>query len=133
MYIIKLLGSMKILVKKSVILTVDNVGAILMTGNITTRSCTRHMDIRHKYVNEYVKDGFIEIFFVRFAENDSNILTKNLSAELHRSIERKWWVKSFEMILASKMFEAKRKDVRHNVLTSNILFENVLMTMVSQT
>ena len=37
------------------------------------------------------------------------------------------------MFFASKIFEAKRKDIRDDVLTSNILFEKVLMTWVSLT
>ena len=41
-------------------------------------------------MNEYVKDGVVKIVFVKSADNDSDILTKNLSAELHGSIPRKW-------------------------------------------
>ena len=37
------------------------------------------------------------------------------------------------MLLASKIFEVERKGVRDDVLTSNILFENILMTSMSQT
>ena len=33
-------------------------------------------------MNEFVEDG-VEIVFVKSADNDSGILTKNLSAELH--------------------------------------------------
>ena len=33
-------------------LTVDNVGAILVAGNITATSCTKHVDIRYKYVSK---------------------------------------------------------------------------------
>ena len=38
------------------------------------------MDIRYKYLNEEVEDGIVKIVFVKCAENDSNILTKSLSA-----------------------------------------------------
>ena len=41
------------------------------------------MDIRYKYVNEYVGDG------VESADNESNILTKKLSAELHMKHSKK--------------------------------------------
>ena len=54
-----------------------------MANNITTMCCTKHVDIRYKYVNEYVEDRVVKIVFVKSAESDSNILTKNLSVELH--------------------------------------------------
>ena len=41
------------------------------------------MDIRYKYVNEYIEDRFVKIVYVKFAENDGNILAKSLSAKLH--------------------------------------------------
>ena len=43
------------------------------------------MDIRHKYVNEYIEDGIVKKFFADSAENDSNILTKNLMLTYMRS------------------------------------------------
>ena len=49
---------------------------------------TKHVDIRYKYVNEYLEDGTVKIIFVKSAENDSDILTKNLSAELHNKHSR---------------------------------------------
>ena len=54
MFIIQLLGSMKILVKYPVMARVDNIGAIFMANNITTTSYTKHMNVTYKYVNEYV-------------------------------------------------------------------------------
>ena len=45
---------------------------------------TRYVDIRYKYVNEYVEDDLVKIFLVKSADNDINILTKNPMAELHR-------------------------------------------------
>ena len=56
---------------------------------ITTTCHTEHVDIWNKYVNEYVEDGVAEISFVKSAENDSNILTKNLSVELHEKHSKK--------------------------------------------
>ena len=55
----------------------------LWQAEITTMCHTKHVDIRYKYVNEYVEDRVVKIGFVQSAENDSNILTKNLSAKLH--------------------------------------------------
>ena len=51
MFVVQLLGSMKIAVKYPVMVRVHNVGAILMASNIKTTCCTKHVDIRYKYVN----------------------------------------------------------------------------------
>ena len=71
--------------KLPVMVRLDNVGAIFMASNITTTSCIKHMDIRWKYVNQYVNDGVDKIIFV----NDNNIFIKNLSAELHEKHSKK--------------------------------------------
>ena len=55
---------------------VDNVGAIFVASNITTKCCTKHVDVGYKYVNEYVEDGFVKIVFVKPADDDSNIHQK---------------------------------------------------------
>ena len=89
MFVVQLLGSMKIMVDYPVMVRVDNVGVIFMVSNITTTCCTKHVDIQYKYVNEYVEDGVVKIVFVKSAENDSYILTKKLSAELHEKCSKK--------------------------------------------
>ena len=80
---IQLLGNMKISVKLPVMVKVDNEGAIFMACNIITTLCTKHMDIRFKYVKEYTEDSIVKITYVKSSKNDSNILSKMLSAELH--------------------------------------------------
>ena len=61
-------------------------------------SFTKHVDIRYKHVNEYVKDGVVKIVFVKSADNDNIILTKNLSAEIDEKHSK-------------KMVDEKLKDV----------------------
>ena len=82
MFVLQLLENMKIKVKLPVTVRVDNVGAIFMSKNISTSNCTKHVDIRTKYVNEYVEDGIIKIIFVQSGNNDSDIMTKNVSDDL---------------------------------------------------
>ena len=60
-----------------------------MASNFTTTSCTKHVDIRYKYVSEYVEDGIVKLVFVKSPDNDSNFLNKNLSAELHEKHSKK--------------------------------------------
>ena len=59
--------------------------------------------------------------------------TKISSAELHKKHSRKMVGDKPQIILASKIFEVKRKGVRYDVLTSNILFDDIWVTMVSLT
>ena len=108
MFVIQLLESMKILVEYPVIVRVDNIGAIFMESNIMTGSCTEHMGIRYKCINEYVEDGIIKIIFVKSSDNESGILTKNLSAEL---CEKHLRVRNFEMFLTSKFLKLKGRVI----------------------
>ena len=50
---------MKNLVKLPFMVRVDKLDAIFMANNVSTTSCTKHVNIRYKYVNEYVKDRMI--------------------------------------------------------------------------
>ena len=88
MFMAQLLESMQIAVKYPVMVRVNNVGALFMATIIMTTSHTKHVDIPYKYVNVYVEDGIVKIIFAKSADNDSDILTKNLSAELHEKHAR---------------------------------------------
>ena len=41
------------------------------------------MDVRYKYVNEYVEDGVVKVIFVKSEDNEADVFTKNLGKELH--------------------------------------------------
>ena len=64
MFIHLLLQSMKISVKLPIMVRVDNMVAIFMVTKITAMNHTKHVDVRYKYVNEYVKYGIVKIVFV---------------------------------------------------------------------
>ena len=102
MFVIQLLGSMKIAVEYPVMVRVDNVGAIFMASNVTTTCCTKHVDIRCKHINEYVKDKVVKIVFVNLL-----IMTASFPPKIQvlmRNIQRSLWARSLEMFLASKIF-----------------------------
>ena len=61
--------------------TVDNQGAIFMAGNVSTGQRTKHFDCRLKFVVQCVIDGSLEIKFVKTADNEADILTKNVTGE----------------------------------------------------
>ena len=56
---------------------VDNFGAIWLANNSSVSERTTHVDLRAHFVRDMIKDQVIEINFVKSAENDSDIMTKN--------------------------------------------------------
>lgn len=82
-FVVQLLITMEIPVELPVIVRVDNIGAIFMSENVSTSSRTKHVDLRTKFVMEYVEDEFIKIIFVKSEDNTSDILTKNVSGDVY--------------------------------------------------
>ena len=74
---------MKINVTLPIVVNVDNMGTVFMSKNINTTWCSKHIDVRTKYVNEDVEEGVLKIDFVKSEENDADIFTKNFGSELH--------------------------------------------------
>jgi hypothetical protein len=44
---------------------------------------TKHVDLRTKFLTQYIEDGFIKIVFVRSEDNISDFLTKNVTGEIY--------------------------------------------------
>ena len=82
LFVMNLLEAMKIKVQLPVVVRVDNTGAIFMGNNVTTNQRTKHVDIRTKFVREYVEDGVIKIVFVKSVNNRADLMTKNVSGDL---------------------------------------------------
>ena len=82
-FISQVIESMGIEVQKPIVIKVDNVGAIFMAGNVSTSPRTKHVDVRYRYVTEFIEDGLIKIQFVRTRDNESDGFTKNLIGELY--------------------------------------------------
>ena len=97
-FVSQLLDSMYLKVEKPIKVRVDNVGAIFMTKNNTTTSKTRRVDNRYNYDREMVTDGFVEIIFVKTAENKSDGFTNNLSSELYQKHSQKQVVSKSEIL-----------------------------------
>ena len=56
---------------------VDNVGAIWLSNNRTISERRKHVHIRTAFEKEYQEEGTILMNFVKSAENDADINTKN--------------------------------------------------------
>ena len=72
-----MLRSMEIKVPLPIKVQVDNVGAIRLANNSSVSERTKHVDLSAHFVRDMIKDQVIEIKFVKSAENDSDIMTKN--------------------------------------------------------
>ena len=73
----QMLRSMEIKVPLPIKVQVDNVGAIWLANNSSVSERTKHVYLRAHFVRDMIKDQVIEINFLKSAENDSNIMTKN--------------------------------------------------------
>ena len=72
-----------------VIHAIDNIGVIFMSENVAVLQQTKHVDVKYHFVQEVVQDGFLRIIFVRTTENDADLFTKNLPADVHERHTRK--------------------------------------------
>ena len=72
-----MLRSMEIKVPLPIKVQVDNVGAIWFANNRSVSERTKHVDLRAYLVRDMIKDQVIGINFVKSAENDSDVMTKN--------------------------------------------------------
>ena len=82
-FIAQILLTMDIPVQLPIVVRVDNVGAIFMSESHSTTGKTKHIDIRHNFVRQYVDEGFLKIIFVKSEDNLSDGYTKNTSTEVY--------------------------------------------------
>ena len=76
-FLYQMLRSMDLKVPLPIKVQVDNVGAIWLANNSSVSERTKHVDSKAYFVRDMIKDQVIEIYFVKSAENDSDIMTKN--------------------------------------------------------
>jgi len=82
-FAVHVLESLGVKVPLPVVIRVDNVGAIYMAENAAVSQRTKHVDLRTKFLTQYIEDGFIKIVFVKSEENLSDFFTKNVSGEVY--------------------------------------------------
>ncbi|CAJ1959428.1 unnamed protein product [Cylindrotheca closterium] len=84
LFIPQILETMGVKVEYPIVIRVDNTAAIFMATNVTTNQRTRHVDICTKFVTQYTgPDGILKILFVKGTDNESDIMTKNVTGNLH--------------------------------------------------
>ena len=81
-FVMRLLESVGLKVKKPMILEVDNEGAKDLTENWSVGGRTRHVDVREYFLRDMKEDGVIRVHWIPTNENSSDIFTKNLAGPL---------------------------------------------------
>ena len=76
-FLYQMLRGMEIKVPLPIKVQVHNVGAIWLANSSSVSERTKHVGLRADFVRDMIKDQIIEINFVKSAENDSDIMTKN--------------------------------------------------------
>ena len=89
-FVMQILTELEVEYPKPVVVKIDNVGAMFMAENISSSARTRHIDVRLKFVNEFIEQGEIEVVFVKSADNDADVFTKNTSGEIHEKLTAKF-------------------------------------------
>ncbi len=69
---------MEIKVKKPITNRVD------MAKDSNTVQRSKHINVRYKYVTEFIAKGFCEVIFVKTEDNQSDGFTKNVCGELYQ-------------------------------------------------
>ena len=91
-FVMKIMRELGVEPPTPVVVRIDNVGAMFMAENNTTSQRTRHIDIRYKWVAEFIEAGEIDVVFVKTDENDADIFTKNTSRVIHdKHVEKMMW------------------------------------------
>ena len=68
---------------KPAVLYGDNTGAVCLTENTKHNARVKHIDIRHHYIRERVKEGDIHVNHIPSKDNLADLLTKPLSKHDH--------------------------------------------------
>jgi hypothetical protein len=79
LFVMRVLESIGLQVKKPMILKVDNKGAMDLANNWSVGGRTRHVDTRQYFLRELKEEGVVNVEWIPTAENSSDLFTKNLA------------------------------------------------------
>jgi len=78
LYIMRILESMNLKVKKTMLVESDNKGAIDICNSWTVGGRTKHIDTRYYFLRELKEEGVIKFNWIPGKENCADLFTKNL-------------------------------------------------------
>jgi hypothetical protein len=82
LFIMHVLKSMKLKVKKPMVLKVDKKGAVNISHNWSIKGRSRHDSICHRFLRELNEEGIIKVFWIPMDDNSLDLFTKNLMGPL---------------------------------------------------
>jgi hypothetical protein len=85
-WIRSLLNELNILSDQAPILYCDNQSAIAISENDKFHNRTKHIDIRHHFIREALKNKEVELKWIESKEQDTDILTKSLAKPLFEKL-----------------------------------------------
>ncbi len=65
------------------IIAKENTGAIFLLKNQQVRSCTKHIDVHHHFIQEKIDNGEIVPQYVKTCLNPVNLVSKTVSKKVH--------------------------------------------------
>ena len=89
LFIMRVLESMELKVKKPMVLEMDNQGAIDLINNWSAGGRTRHMDVRYHFLRDLKLDKVIVVRHVASQDNCADPMTKNLPGPLYEKHSQK--------------------------------------------
>ena len=88
---------------------VDNVAVIWLANNCSVSERTKYADFTAHFVRDMIKDQVIEINFVKSAENDSDVMTKNQQGQHYMYAKSKLMYTVQEMNEKKEIWTLKMK------------------------
>ena len=82
LYVMRILESMNLKVKKPMIVESDNKGAIDLCNSWTVGGRTKHIDTRYYFLRELKEEGVLEFHWIPGKTNSADLFTKNLGNPL---------------------------------------------------
>ena len=81
LYVMKLIESLKLKVRKPMIVYSDNKGAVDLVNGWSIGGGTKHVDCRVMFLRELKENGTIRVQWIPSGDNPSDIYTKNVEKE----------------------------------------------------
>lgn len=81
LYVMKLIQSLGLKVKKPMIVHSDNKGAVDLVNDWSVGGGTKHMDCRIMFLRELKESGILRIEWIPTTDNESDIYTKNVDKQ----------------------------------------------------
>ncbi|GJX27662.1 retrovirus-related pol polyprotein from transposon TNT 1-94 [Tanacetum coccineum] len=87
----------------------DNKSAIALCCNNVQHSRAKHIDVRYHFIKEQVKNGIVELYFVRMEYQLADIFTKPLPRERFNFLIEKLSMRSMSLKTLKRLIEEEDK------------------------